>query len=241
MGELSVLVVAAGRGSRAGLPYPKTLHPVRGKPILIRIAELLAPYDPMPTVIVSPDGRKPVHDALASNGQVAHLVVQADPRGMGNAVLRFTDSPAFAGASDVLLIWGDIPLIQQSTVATLVATHFANGNDFTFVTREVNSAYTVVSRDKDGRVLGVVETRESRSGEPLPGERDIGLFVFRKQLVMDALLEESAGKYGAATGEHGFLYVIGHLASKGFRVEALPIATVDDLVSLNKLDDLKGV
>ena len=48
MAELSALVAAAGRGTRAGLPYPKTLFPVQGKPILVHIAELLAPYDAHP-------------------------------------------------------------------------------------------------------------------------------------------------------------------------------------------------
>ena len=131
-------------------------------------------------------------------------------------------------------------MIQPATVFTLVAEHLAHGNDFTFATRHVDSAYTVVTRSPQGRVVGVEETREAGALEPMPGERDIGLFVFRKQLVMDALLAECADKYGRATREHGFLYVIGLLARQGFKVEAIPIATVEDLVSLNKLKDLEG-
>ena len=240
MVEVCALVAAAGRGTRAGLPYPKTLFPVQGKPILVRIAELVEPYDPSPTVIVSPDGREPIQRSLAEHGRGAHLVVQPEPRGMGDAVLRFVESPAYTLARHVLLVWGDIPLIQAATVATIVNEHLEKRNDFTFATRHVDSAYTVVSRSSEGKVLGIVETRESSAGECRPGERDIGLFVFRKQLVLDALLDESAQKYGRATGEHGFLYVIGQLASRGFKVEALPIATAEDLVSLNRLDDLNG-
>lgn len=240
MDRLRALVAAAGRGSRAGLPYPKTLHPVQGKPILIRIAELLAPYDPRPTIVVSPDGKPLVSECLASHGRDAHLVVQSEPRGMGDAVLCFADSPASADAHHVLLVWGDIPLLQPRTLAAVVDAHLSGDNDMTMATRHVESAYTVVTRDSGGRICDVQETREAGVREPRPGERDIGLFVFRKQVVLDALREDAPERLGAATGQHGFLYVIGHLVRKGLKVEALPIATELDLVSLNALEDLKG-
>lgn len=240
MAELRALVAAAGRGTRAGLPYPKTLFPVQGKPILIRIAELLAPYDAQPTVIVSPDGQEPIRESLAAHGREAHLVVQPVPRGMGDAVLKFVESPVAADANHVLLIWGDIPLIQPETVAAIVTDHLHHESDFTFATRHVDSAYTVVSRSPQGDVLGVVETREAGAAVPSAGEREIGLFVFRKQVVLDALVGDAPGKFGKTTGEHGFLYVIGHLAKLGFKVRALPVATELDLISLNAVKDLDG-
>ncbi|MDE2382918.1 MAG: NTP transferase domain-containing protein [Xanthomonadaceae bacterium] len=239
MPELRALVAAAGRGTRAGLPYPKTLHPVQGMPILIRIVELLAPYDDRPTVVVSPEGRSPVADCLEAHGVRAHLVVQPAPLGMGDAVLRFEDSPAACEAEHVLLVWGDIPFIQSQTVAATVAAHFEQGNVLTFASRNVTVAYTQVVRDSGGCVTGLVETREN-GVIPGPGERDIGLFVFHKDTVLSALREAVPGRVGRATGEHGFLYVVGLLAQRGLRVGAVPVATELDLVSLNSLDDLKG-
>lgn len=238
MVNICALVVAAGRGSRAGLPYPKTLFSIQGKPILLHIAELLAPYDKSPTVIVSPDGLEPVRQCLGAADLTAHLVVQPTPLGMGDAVLRFEQSPAFHLAEHVLLVWGDIPFIQPETVAAIVNAHLAHENDFTFATRYVDSAYTMVSRDATGAVTGVTETRESGISAQHDGEREIGLFIFGKNIVLEALREELSGKYGRASGEHGFLYLIGHLAARGLRVEALPIATEMDLVSLNSLEDV---
>lgn len=240
MDELSALIVAAGRGTRAGLPYPKTLFPIQGKPILVRITELLAPYDAHPTVIVSQDGEAPIRQCLAQYGVASHLVVQSEARGMGDAVLRLAQSPAFAHAEHVLLIWGDVPFIQAETVARVVAAHRAQGNDFTFATRLVDSAYTMVSRDAAGQVTRVIETREEGVGQSLAGERDIGLFVFRKTMVLDMLREELADKWGKSTGEHGFLYIIRHLAERGYKVVALPIAVELDLVSLNSLKDIEA-
>ncbi len=240
MAELRVLIAAGGRGSRAGLPYPKTLYPFQGKPILVRIHELLAYLDPCPTVIVSPSGRTDVAECLARMGMAAHFVDQPEPRGMGDAVLQFRLSPAFASTSDVLLVWGDVPFIQPPTVAAVVEAHRQAGNDFTFATRRVDSAYTVVTRDDEGNVLRLTETREVGAAAPQPGERDMGLFVFRKEPVFDLLQQDLPGKHGKTTGEHGFLYVIEHLVARGFLVQGLPVATALDLVSLNALKDVEA-
>lgn len=238
MAELHALVAAAGRGSRAGLPYPKTLFPIQGRPILIRIMELLAPFDSEPTVIVSPGGEQVVRQCLAEHGSAAHLLIQPEPRGMGDAVLRFTESPFFKETEQLVLIWGDIPFIQPETLAALVDSHKRQQNDLTFVTRRVDSAYTFVARDPEGQVKRVIETREEGVQQTRPGERDIGLFVFRKSAVLNMLREELPGKWGRATGEHGFLYIIEHMVSRGFKVVALPIATELDLISLNSMKDI---
>lgn len=238
MNEIRVLVAAAGRGTRSGLPYPKALFYLQGKPILVRILELLLPYDEHPSVVVSPGGEGAIQNCLVDAGRDAFLVVQPTPVGMGDAVLCFYASPAFASAEHILLVWGDIPFIQPETVAALVSVHLTNRNDFTFVTRMVECAYTMVSRSDSGHVSGVLESRESGVVVPGPGERDIGLFVFRKNIVMPMLREELAGKWGSGTGEHGFLYIIGHLAKRGFRVEALPIGTELEIVSLNSIKDV---
>ena len=238
--RLRALIPAAGRGSRAGLPYPKTLHPVRGTPILGRLLDLLAPYDAEPVVVVSPEGQAPVAAFLAETGRHAELVVQPEPRGMGDAVLRFEDAAAAHEAEDVLLVWGDIPLLSPDTLAATVEAHRAGGAAMTFPTRHVERAYTIVQRDPAGRVTALIETREAGI-EPGPGERDIGLFVCRRAAVFPLLAQRFADGIGARTGEHGFLHIVGHLARGGLRVEALPIATPDDLVSLNALADLEGV
>jgi bifunctional UDP-N-acetylglucosamine pyrophosphorylase/glucosamine-1-phosphate N-acetyltransferase len=239
MHEVRALVAAAGRGTRASLPYPKTLFPIQGLPILVRITRLLQPYDDKPNVVVSPEGKELITQSLSEHNVNAELVVQSEPRGMGDAVLRYMESTSFDLAEHVLLIWGDIPFIQSSTLEALVAEHMRQHNDFTFATRLVEKAYTVLSRDQQGAVTCVRETRELGLLSPPSGERDIGLFIFRKKPVFEILQEDLPGKFGKATGEHGFLYVIEHLVKRGYRVVALPIATELDLVSLNSMTDVQ--
>ncbi|SFR98960.1 NTP transferase domain-containing protein [Sphingomonas jatrophae] len=238
MADLRVLIAAAGAGTRAGLPYPKTLHPAEGRPILGRLLDVLGPYDPAPTIIVSPAGRDPIAAFLNGAGMSGQLVEQAVPTGMGDAVLRFEDSPAAAGARTVLLAWGDIPYLSAETIAATLAHHRQSGAALTFPSARVDRAYTVVSRDADGRVVALDETR-GRGVEPGAGERDIGLFVFEAAPVL-AALRASAAAHDRAQGEHGFLQIVCRLAEDGHRIEALPIATPRELISLNALADLEG-
>ena len=238
MPSLRVLIAAAGAGSRSGLPYPKTLHPVLGRPILVRQIELLRKYDPVPVVIVSPVGRSLVAACLDEHGMQAELVEQPSPSGMGDAVLQFRESSGWNATEHLLTVWGDIPLLQPETVAAANAAHFESSNDFTFATRLVDAAYTVVERDRADRVRKVVETRETGI-EVRPGERDIGMFLFRVGPVFDLLEQRLPRSHGSETGEHGFLYVVEHLVERGYRVQALPIATDLDLISLNRLSDLE--
>jgi bifunctional N-acetylglucosamine-1-phosphate-uridyltransferase/glucosamine-1-phosphate-acetyltransferase GlmU-like protein len=138
----------------------------------------------------------------------------------------------------VYKIGGMPPFIQPETVDAVVKRHLGHGNNFPFATRMVESAYTIVTRDFNGRVVGVVESREAGISDPQKDERDIGLFVFRKQIVFDALGEELTSKIGVTTGEHGFLYIIEHLTASDYKVEALPVATEFDLISLNSIKDV---
>jgi bifunctional N-acetylglucosamine-1-phosphate-uridyltransferase/glucosamine-1-phosphate-acetyltransferase GlmU-like protein len=237
MGDVRVLIAAAGAGSRAGLPYPKTLHPVEGRPILGRILDLVGFLDPEPTLIVSPKGKPAIAAFLAEDGWRGHVMTQQSPTGMGDAVLHFDRSPAATGAGTVVLIWGDIPYLSRETLDATLTRHHKTGAALTFPTRHVERAYTVVSRDPEGRVTALDETRFT-DRELEPGERDIGLFVFEAAPTL-AALRASAARHEPANGEHGFLQVVARLAEQGHRVEALPIATQRELISLNALSDLE--
>ena len=135
---------------------------------------------------------------------------------------------------------GDIPLLGQDTVDALVDAHLANGNDLTLASRIVDEAYTRVERDPAGRVTALIETREAGLAIE-SGERDIGLFIFRARPLFALLAQKLDGAIGRHTGDHGFLYIVRHLVAHNYKVEACPIATLEDLVSLNRLSDLHGV
>jgi hypothetical protein len=97
-----------------------------------------------------------------------------------------------------------------------------------------------VLRDSNGDIKEVRESREI-GGDITEGERDIGIFIFRYAPTMEFLEKNVPGKIGSATGEHGFLYIIGELVSHGYKVEGIPIAKESELISLNKIEDILNV
>jgi len=239
MNNISVVIAAAGKGSRSGLSYPKTLFKIDGHPILFRIHNLVNCYDSYPSIIASPDGKNKINQCLNDFNLNAELLVQAKPSGMGDALLCFKESRFYEDTDHIILIWGDIPFIGSQTLNDMIKAHITRMNDFTFVTRKAEKAYTIVSRNKNGSVKEVIETRESGLKKLSKGERDIGIFIFKKDPVMDILSKRSPTGIGPFTGEHGFLYVIKELVQNGNAVEALPIAKEIELVSFNRLEDVE--
>ena len=237
MYKIDVLIPAAGKGTRSGLDYPKTLFKVKGKEILLYIFELIENINPIPTIIISPEGEKYINNFLSYYKKKAELIIQKKANGMGNAVLQYEKSSNYKNNNHILLIWGDIPFIRKDTVSRMIQNHFDNNNDFTLVTKFVDKAYTILKRDYANKITKIIETREEGLS-PLPGERDIGLFLFKKEPIFKILKEDLNYKFGKSTGEHGFLYVIEYLTQKGLKVEGLPIANDDELKSLNKISDL---
>lgn len=238
--DLQVIIPAAGRGSRSGLAYPKCLFPVRGKAIIQRLLETLAPFDSHPVLVTSPDGDPRIRDSVQSGPTDPWTVVQPVARGMGDAILTAVRAvKENVQCRDALLVWSDIPFLRQETVRSLIQHHDQTHSVFTFATAIADEAYTQVERSENGEVTSVIETRES--GRSITrGERDIGLFVFKIDPVARLLAEELPGKYGVTTGEHGFLYVIKHLVDRGHRVSGLPIAQPEELVSFNAFSDIEA-
>lgn len=235
--NINVLIAAAGKGTRAKLTYPKTLYKINGEEILLKILNITEEFDSNPTIIASPKGKKQIQNFLIDESRKSNLLIQDKPRGMGDAVLQFEKFPDYKIVKNILLIWGDVPFIRKETIQKMVENHFKNNNVFTFVTAETEAAYTRVIRNKKNKIIDVIETRE----ESLPieyGERDIGLFIFKKKEIFEFLKLDLTKKFSKKTNEHGFLYLIHHLVEKGLKVEALKIAEKQEIISLNKISDL---
>jgi bifunctional UDP-N-acetylglucosamine pyrophosphorylase / glucosamine-1-phosphate N-acetyltransferase len=238
MSTYRVLIPAGGRSSRSGLTYPKSLYRLAGIPILIRICRTLSVYDTKPVIVINPAQEALFTEVLNEFKQQAELVFQHQPLGMGNAILQ-ADGVIEPGAN-VILVWSDIPLLGLDTVQNLLNCHAVFQNDFSLVTALTDYCYTIVKRT-EGQLQMVAESR-ALGIEPLTdGERDIGLFVFKKQLVFDYLGKDIPGDMANGTKEHGFLYLIETLVKAGCRVEGYPLARPNDLLSFNTPADLEEI
>ena len=236
--KIKVLIPAAGKGARSGLSYPKTLKKFCGKPLLIRILEAVRDIDSAPSVVVSPQGVDMIREAVENSGCQAELLVQLEPKGMGDAIKTFRGSLNYSMTKDLLVVWGDTIVVRPNVLKKLIKLYSKNRNMLAFPSILSDSCYTYVERDLFGKVTSLMERREYGDVLPIVGERDIGIFLFRKDIIFNILENNDNELLGLSTGEIGFLPVISMAVKSGFSVEAYMIAEEIDALGFNSFADL---
>ena len=154
------IILAAGIGTRMRSDRPKVLHEVAGRPMVNHVIEALGALAPTVTVVVVGPRMDDVAAAVAPHP----TALQAEPRGTGHAVLaarKLLDG--FVG--DVVVLYGDVPLIRSDTIRRLVA---AAGTDAIAVLgfRPTDpSGYGRLILDRDGRLDRIVEHKDADAVE----------------------------------------------------------------------------
>lgn len=236
--SIRVVVPAAGRSSRSGLDYPKTLYRLNGVPILIKLLRKFQQYDATPILIINPAHQPLFDEVLAEFSMKAEYAYQRESLGMGHAILQAGNH--VKEDEHILLVWSDIPFLHANTIDTMVQKHLEGGFDFSFVSAFCDSCYTVVKRE-NGKVTALLETRALGLPPGKGGERDIGLFIFRKKPLFTVLETQAESTLVNGKPEYGFLYAVEKLASAGYLVEAFPVALEQDVMSFNTPEELKAI
>ena len=178
---LAIILLAAGHGTRINSRRQKVLHEVGGKPMVMHpfdAAESLADLKP---VVVVGAGEQGVQGLL---GDRAQYVVQEERLGTGHATLAARE--ALEGRADqVLVTYGDMPLLQARTMAQLAQTQAQTGAVVVMLTvpGETDSAFGRVLRDDAGRVTEIVEVAQARASDDAErilaiGEHNAGVYCF---------------------------------------------------------------
>ena len=103
---------------------------------------------------------------------------------MGNAIIQFNRSKYFDNCQNVILVWGDIPFIDQKTISLTIKSHLKNNNDFTFPTYVSQNPYTKVIRNKNGQVIEVIESREYDYEKKLNMKEKLVFLYLKKKLFL---------------------------------------------------------
>jgi bifunctional UDP-N-acetylglucosamine pyrophosphorylase/glucosamine-1-phosphate N-acetyltransferase len=115
---LAAVILAAGQGTRMKSGLHKVLHPVAGKPMLLHLLDSLKALNPARTVVVVGAGREQVESAVAGRG--VDVAVQSPQLGTGHAA-RQAESALKDFDGDVLVMFGDVPMVRAETMARLLA------------------------------------------------------------------------------------------------------------------------
>ena len=179
------LVLAAGKGTRMKSAFPKVLHPILGKPMVIYVLNALraATISPKIGVIIGYKAQE-VQAAIAAPD--IDFILQPQPMGTGHAIM--CAQPFWEKAENVLVLNGDLPLIQTEIIIDLIKLHQEKKSDVTFITALIKgeTQYGVVIRNKAKKVKGIVEVAE-RKEVYSQYEINAGIYCFKTQFLKQFL------------------------------------------------------
>jgi bifunctional UDP-N-acetylglucosamine pyrophosphorylase/glucosamine-1-phosphate N-acetyltransferase len=169
---LEILILAAGLGKRMRSGLPKVLQPLAGRPLLAHVLATAQSLSPRKVVVVHGHGAEQVRERFAQ--EKIDWVLQAEQLGTAHAVMQAM--PEVGADADVLVLYGDVPLVQAATLRRLL--EGARGG-LAVLTAELEdpAAYGRVVRDASGRVQRIVELRDASPAERAIREINAGFYA----------------------------------------------------------------
>ncbi|HEY5197649.1 MAG TPA: bifunctional UDP-N-acetylglucosamine diphosphorylase/glucosamine-1-phosphate N-acetyltransferase GlmU [Solirubrobacteraceae bacterium] len=234
MSPPTVVILAAGVGSRMRSNLPKVLHDLCGRPMVAWPIAAAVEAGVGRVVVVGGPGRE-LEGHLPEG---VRLAVQAQARGTGDAVRAAAAEIDRDG--DVIVLSGDVPLVTAEFIAGLAGAHAASRAAATMATMVLPdpTGYGRVVRDPSGRVDRVVETKapgDATADELEIREVNTGIFAFRGGALLDALDQVTADN---AQGEYYLPDVIRLLRAADHEVGT---HRVDDPALLLGVNDRVGL
>lgn len=168
------VVLAAGKGIRFGSLRPKVLQPLAGRSILGHIVHALSVSGVERTVLVVGHGA----DEVRAEFPTLDAVEQTEQRGTGHALLQ--SRTIVRTESDVVLVNGDLPLIDAPLIGSVVDVRLATGKPMVALTCIAGDTAGMgrVVRDAEGRPRAIVEERDATADQLALPEWNVGLYVF---------------------------------------------------------------
>jgi bifunctional UDP-N-acetylglucosamine pyrophosphorylase/glucosamine-1-phosphate N-acetyltransferase len=234
--DLTVVILAAGEGTRMRSSRPKPLHLLCGRAMVLYVLDALTEVAVDRAVIVVGHAAERVTKKLQEDGPdiAIDFVEQHVQRGTGDAVsvglTSFLEDDL--DDTDIVVLPGDTPLLRSSTVAALLAEHRLSDAACTVLTAVVDdpTGYGRVVRGKDGRVARIVEQVDATPEERAIQEVNTSIYCFRRSLLAPALRRVSPEN---AQGEYYLTDVVEVLYDAGYRVLSVVADDPDETHGVN--------
>jgi bifunctional UDP-N-acetylglucosamine pyrophosphorylase/glucosamine-1-phosphate N-acetyltransferase len=210
--SLAVVILAAGKGTRMRSARPKVLHELAGRPLLQHVVDSARALEPERIAVVYGHGGDAVRAAIP--GEDLTWVEQAEQRGTGDAVARALPE---IREDRVLVLLGDVPLIQAATLQPFVEA--VNADTLALMTLELDEpgAYGRIVRDEQGHVERIVEYKDATEAERTIREINTGILAAPRAFLDQALPALSAEN---AQGEYYLTDAIAMAVDNGLGVNA---------------------
>jgi len=233
--NLTVIVLAAGGGTRMRSKTMKVLHPVAGRSMIGHVLHAVAATRPRRVVAVVGHQREQVTPHVQQWAPGAVLAVQEEQHGTGHAVRVAVEAAVAAEGpleGTVLVAYGDTPLLEGESLRAFAAEHEAAQCAVSILSGVVPEphGYGRVVRDEVGDVLAIVEEKDATLDQRDIHEINSGILAFDAEFLADALPRLTNDNAG---GEYYLTDTVQLAREAGLAVGAYPIDDVKQTEGAN--------
>jgi bifunctional UDP-N-acetylglucosamine pyrophosphorylase/glucosamine-1-phosphate N-acetyltransferase len=233
MSDLTVIVLAAGGGTRMKSKTMKVLHPIAGRSMIGHVLAAVSAVEPERVVAVVGHQREQVGPHILALMPEVVLAVQQEQLGTGQAVGVAMAALGEGVSGTVIVTTGDTPLLEGAMLRAFAADHMASGRAMSILSGEVPDpfGYGRVIREADGTVTAIVEEKEATAEQAAVREINSGILAFDAGFLRDALPRIGNDN---AKGEYYLTDTVRLAREAGREVGAFPI---DDVVQTEGAND----
>jgi bifunctional UDP-N-acetylglucosamine pyrophosphorylase/glucosamine-1-phosphate N-acetyltransferase len=183
---LSVIILAAGKGTRMKSDKAKVLHEVFYAPMVHHVLNAILPLNPAQTIVIIGHQKEAVEKTLASFD--VDFVVQEAQLGTGHAVL-VAENAVIEDADTVMILCGDTPLIKTETLQEMYFCHKKQNSILTLMTTVLENPtnYGRIICDANNKVQGIVEQKDATCEQRKIKEINAGIYFVEKTFLFSAL------------------------------------------------------
>lgn len=233
MKDTVALILAAGEGTRMKSSLPKVLHPVGGRPMLSYVLGLVKALGIKRIIVVVGHKSERVKQYLGKN---ITTIKQDRLLGTADAVNR-TKRLLSGFKGDVLVLYGDVPLIRKETLRELILKHRSNRSYCTLLSATVDSPSELgrIVRDDHGQIIKIIEEQEASPHHKTISEVNAGVYCFRSIDLFEALKEVKPSLHKK---EFYLTDVIEILTTTGRKVDSISTDEPQEAIGINSKADL---
>ena len=244
MSDIHLVILAAGKGTRMKSQLPKVLHRAGELPLIEHVFRAASALSPRSTTVIVGHEAETVQRALSERLGL-RFAVQRPQLGTGHALLQA--EPMLAGEhGTVVLLSGDVPLLQPATLETLVRTHRDSGAAATVLTAVVDDphGYGRIIRDGNAdssgrrRIAAIVEHKDATPEQREVAEINSGIYAFGLDGLFAALKEIGAAN---TQGEYYLPDLVTIYRGRGLVVETVVAADPREILGVNSRRELADV
>jgi len=231
---LSIIILAAGQGTRMKSSRPKVMHAVAGKPMIQHVVDTSLGLKPDQIIVVVGHQSGQVRESLKD--QPVEFVEQDQQLGTGHAVAQCL--PALNKDNDVLVLYGDVPLIKADTLQVLFDKGIGSAvNILSFLPKHPRG-YGRIQRSSDDTIEAIIEEKDASAEQQKIRESNSGiLFIEGKRL--RGLVDKLDNKNSQF--EYYLTDVVKHSVIQGLKVSATVCENENEVYGVNSQAQLAEV